>query len=806
MNALWSDFRYAARSLRQSRGVSVTAMLALALGIGANTALFSVVDAVLLRPLPYPEPDRMVQLLLSTSQGAFPILSVPEYASFRDQSSVFEDAAAFDMGGPGISLTGGDRPEQVNGLHVSADYFRLYGARVAIGRTFTADEDRPGGGRAVVISDGLWRRRYGADPSLVGKTISLGGDAYTLAGVLAPDFTPDQPADLFLPLQADLHSTSQAHYIAGAARLKAGTSLEQTNAQLKLATQDFRRRFPGFDGVTLSAAPMARFAVRDVRQALSILLGAVGFVLLIGCANVANLQLARAAGRSREIAIRCAMGASRSKIMRLLLAESLLLAAAGGTLGLLGGRLGVTSLLAAYPGSLPRIGQQGVTLDWRVFAFTAVLSILTGLLFGLMPAWRASREDLSAMINQGGVRSGAGRWEGRMRSTLVAAEMALTLLLLVGAGLLLRTFAALRTVAPGFDTTNILTMEMSLTGDRFQKTAALEAMVRNVERRIQRLVGVEAVASSWRLPLESAFHGSLVIEGRPVKGGEVHGLALMRPVSQSYFEVFRIPLVRGRVFGDHDTGTSSGVVIISQALAKQHWPNADPVGKRIVTDRPREIVGVVGDVRDVSLDRDPEPMMYEPQSQVTDNMSALNAQILPLTWSVRTKAAPFSIRAVLEQELRAASGGLPVGRVRSIQQVVSESTARSDFNTLLMAIFAGFALLLAAVGIYGVMRCSVETRTQEIGVRMALGAAPAQVRNMVVLHGMRMALAGIAIGGVASYGLARVMAGLIYGVKTSDLITFVSAATVLGVVALAAAYLPALRATKVDPMKVLRSQ
>jgi len=806
----WQDIHYAFRSLRRNPAFMATAVVTLALGIGANTAVFSVVNAVLLQPLSYPDPDRLVQLVLASPDGPGIILSPAEFVFLGAQTQTFQDISAYDFGGPGINLTGrlsnNDRPERLRGIHVSQNYFRLFGAKIVLGRSFTAEEDRVGGGKVAVISDGLWRRRFHADPNFIGKPISLGGEPYIVAGVTGPEFQPDPAADIWLPLQSDPNGRSMLHYMRIAARLKPGVTAAAAKAELKLATAVFRRSFPLFNAkAEFTIWPLRDTVVRDVREALLILLGTVTLVLLIACANVANLLLARATSRQREMAIRVAIGASRARIARQLLTESLVLAGVGGALGLLLGYAGIRALLAMSAGNLPRVGESGspVALDWRVLAFTLAISLVTGILFGLAPALNATR-----MV---GLKPPSGN---RARSMFVVAEVALALVLLIGAGLLIRTFAALRAVQPGFDSHDVLTFEMSLAGSRFEKTAAVNQMVREAEQRLGALPGVKAVASSWMLPIENAFSSTFVIEGRPLNNGPVHGGALMRPVSPQYFDVFRIPLLRGRLFTDRDTSNANGVVLISEGMAKKYWPDNNPIGEKLNIDKyhpefsapPRTIIGIVGDVRNYGINREPDPSMYLPQAQIVDGMTAIDARILPLTWVVRTKAESSSLTAAIEEQLRQASGGLAVGHVRTMEQVVGRSLAQSDFNTLLLTIFAAIALLLAAIGVYGLMNYAVEQRTQEIGVRMALGATPRQVRNGVVLAGMRLALTGVALGVAAALALTRLMEGLVYGVKTSDARVFVAVPLLLMVVTLAATYLPSRRATKIDPVEALRWQ
>jgi putative ABC transport system permease protein len=698
-----------------------------------------------------------------------------------------------------------------------AAFFRLFGGRVVAGRTFSSEEDRPGGPLVVVLSGGLWQRRFGGDPSVVGKSIDLGGEPYTVTGILDQRFSSDPPAEIYLPLKADPTSTDQAHFLRAAARLKPGVSLEQGKTALNLAADEFKRRFPNFmgpqDGFT--AEPLRDTIVGDVRRSLLVLLGAVSFVLLIACANVANLLLARATIRRREIAIRSAIGAGRGRLIRQLLTESLMLSVSGGVLGLGLGYLGVRALLQINPGNIPRVGEFGeqVSLDWRVLVFTLGVSILTGIVFGLIPAFSASRSDLNVTLKESGLRSGSGVRQNKARAILVVTEMALALVLLMGAALLIRTFSLLRGVNPGFDTHNILTMEMSLAGSRFEKTAGIEQLVREAQRRVGSLPGVVAVAETCCLPLQGGLDLPFVIEGRPLTQGTAHGGGPWKPVSAQYFDVFKIPLVRGRLFTDRDDGGAAGVVLISEGLAKQFWPNSDPVGQRITIGKgvgpefeepPREIIGIVGDTREQGLGNKPDPSMYVPVAQLKDGVTKLNNGFIPASWVIRTSVEPFSLSREIQEELRAASGGLPVAHIRSMQQIRGESTAGSDFNLTLLVIFAGVALLLAAIGIYGLMAYSVQQRKQEIGIRMALGASAHDVRAMVVKQGMVMALAGVLIGVAAALGLTRLMASLLYGVTPRDPLAMTSVVLLLVGVALAATYLPARRASRVDPVVSLR--
>ena len=814
MGELWNDIKHALHLFVKSPGFTIAAVSALALGIGANTAIFTVVNAVLLKPLTYPDADRIVQFLLTYPDGRGPTASIPKFQNWQRQTSVFKEVAAYDFGGPGFNLTG-DRPEQVHGLHVSEGYFRLFGAPIALGRTFTPQEDSPNGGKVVVLSYGLWQRKFGGDPKIVGKALSMGNEPYTIVGVLGQNFATDPEADIWLPFQFEPNSANRGHFFLAAGMLKPGVSLEQANAQMKLASAEYHRADPkentqeGF-----AVQPLRDSIVSDVRSSLLVLLGSVGMVLLIACANVANLLLVRATGRKREFAIRAALGASRARIVRQLLTESVLLSIFGGVLGLILGYVGVRALLAVSPAGLPRIGENGsaVGVDWRVLGFTLAISFLTGVLFGLFPALSASRTDLNSSLKESSNRSGTGFRQSKARSLLVVTEVALALVLLVGSALLIRTFIALRGVNPGFNPHNVLTMEMSLTGDRFQKTAAVGQLSRDGRERLNALPGVEASASTCCLPLEGGFGLPFTIAGRPLGKDGPSGAGWMN-VSPGYYSVFKIPILRGRDFTDKDTTGAPGVAIINQAFAKQFFPNENPIGQQITIgkgvgpefDEPaRQIVGVVGDIHDGGLNRDPRPVMTVPQAQVTDGITALNARIGPVGWLVRTHGDPRQAITAVTEQLRQASGGFPVARVRPMDEIVVRSTARESFNMLLLTIFGGVALVLAAIGIYGLMAYSVQQRTQEMGIRMALGADRATIRKLVVWHGMRLAVVGVILGIGASFGLTRLIASFLFGVKSWDPAVFITVPLILSAVALLAVWLPASRASKLDPMKALR--
>jgi putative ABC transport system permease protein len=809
-----NDLRYSLRMLIANPAFTLTAIAALALGIGANTAIFTVVNTVLLKPLGYPDPDRIVQLMNITPNGNWPGASPTKFNNWRMQTRVLDDVAAYDFGGPGFNLTG-TIPERIHGIHVSEAYFRLFGAPIVLGRTFTPQEDSPNGGKVVVISYGLWQRKFGGNPNVIGSTLSLGNEPYTILGVVGPSFETDTEADIWLPFQIDPNSTNQGHYFSAAARLKSGITLTQANAQLKLAYDEFHRRWPLADAKSsFGVEPLRDIIVSGARSSLFVLLGAVGFVLLIACANVANLLLVRAAGRKREFAIRAAMGAGRMRIVRQLLTESIVLSLTGGILGLILGYAGVRALLAVSPADLPRIGENGasVTLDWRILLFTLGVSLVTGVLFGLFPAIGASRPDLNTTLKESSNRSGTGFRQSKARSLLVISEVSLALVLLIGAALLIRTFVALRHVNPGFDSRNVLTLQMSLTGDRFEKTAAVAQLTLEGRQRLNAIPGVEVSASTCCLPLEGGFGLPFDIVGRAHGKDPNTGGAGWMNTSPGYFAAFHIPL-RGRDFTDRDDGAAPGVVIINETMAKKYWPTEDPVGQQIVIgkgvgpqfDEPaRQIIGVAGDIRDGGLNRDPRELMIVPQAQVTDGMTALNAGIGPVAWLVRTHGDPHQYISAISEQLRQASGGFPVAQVRPMTEVVSHSTAREDFNMLLLSIFGASALALAAIGIYGLMAYSVQQRTQEMGIRMALGADRSSIRSLVVWHGMRLAIVGVVIGIGAAFGLTRFIASFLFGVRSWDPLVFVAVPVLLSGVALLAVWLPATRAARLDPQQALR--
>jgi ABC-type antimicrobial peptide transport system permease subunit len=753
-------------------GFTAVAVLALVLGISANTAIFTVVDTVLLKPLPYPNPERLMLTVRGFASGYGISISIPNFTFWKRHSQVFEEFAAYDFVGPGLNLAGGDKPEQIRGVHVSREYFHLFGARPALGRTFLPEEDMPRGGRVVVLSHGLWIRRFGGDPGIVGRTITLSGEPTAVIGIISPDFQPNPPADAWIPLQADPNSTNDAHYLFGTALLKAGITRAQAEAQLKTVAQRFRQAYHGDwnSDESIRLIPLQESMVGDIRPALLILLGAVTFVLLIACANVANLLLARAAGRSKEVAIRIAVGAGRLRLIRQLLTESVLM------------------------------------------GFTLLISMLTSIIFGLVPALQLSKPDLNETLKEGIGRTTPGLRRNRTRGLLVVSEIALAVILLIGAALLIRTFVSLRLVKPGFNPENVLTMKTSMSGSKYTNTAAVESFTVQVLRRIESLPGVQFASPAVALPLELGPDMPFVVEGRPQSAPNSGGDVQWRLAGPHYFQAIGTPLLRGRFFADGDSGKAARVAIINEAMARQFWSGEDPIGQRISIGKgakefeepPRQIVGIIGDVRETSLDQPATPTIFIPFGQVVDNLTVLMNQVLPTSWVIRTSVDPLSLASAIQREVMTVDQLLPITGVRSMQQVVSTSTARQNFNMLLLSVFAGIALLLAAIGIYGVMSYSVQQRTHEIGIRMALGADRGDMLRMVVGTGMRLTVLGVMAGIAGAFGLTRLLANLLFGVRATDPTTFVGIALALSLVALLACYIPARRATKIDPIIALR--
>jgi putative ABC transport system permease protein len=823
------DLRYVARTVRRSPGFASAVILTLALGVGANTAVFSVVNAVLLKPLPYPNPDRIV-LLANTIHGRLvessPAVSAPKFSAWRRSTTAFAEIAAYSFG-RALDLTNPDDPQPVAISRTSVDFFHLFGAHVSLGRTFDATEDSPGGPHVAVVSDRFWRSRLEKSATVLGQKLVLDGDPYTIVGVLAPGFdvetlTPAlaQQPDVWVPLQLDASSSNDLNFLLAAARLRDGVSLDAARGETTLSADVVRRTLPAVmpadNGLTID--PLQASLVRDVRPSLLLIASMVAFVLLIACVNTMNLLLVRASVREREIAIRLATGAGRGRIVRQLLTEGLALALTGGGVGLALGMIG-TRLLSSIQGwNLPRIGSSvsAAPMDSRVLAVTLAISMLAGIVFGLVPAYRTVRDDLVGGLT-GSSHGNADGGRRTLRALLIVSEVALAVVLLLGSALLIRSFAALRDVNPGFDAHNVLTMQSTLLGPRFATTSPVTAVAENGLHRLDGLRGVESVAATLTgVPLEPCCALNVAIAGRPRDDDYSYAMS-WNLVTPAYFDVLRIPIVRGRGFTDHDVAGGAPVVLINQAMSRRYWPDGDPlrdalviapkIGGEFEETIPRRIVGIVGDVRQSQLRLTPHAAIYVPLSQVTDSQVVFfNRRGASLTWMARTRGEPGLLTDAVQREIRAAADGRPATRVRTMDDVSAASIARNRFEMWLVTSFGAVALLLAAVGLYGVVSYSVEQRRREIGIRMALGAARWPLRRMVLRQAIAMTFAGVAIGMVCAMPLARFMAGMLFGVEQYDRASFVIVPLVLTAVALAAAWIPARRASAVDPMIVLRAE
>jgi len=800
---LLRDTRHAARALRKSPGFTLVAVVALALGIGANTAIFSVVNALVLRPLPYAEPDRLVMVSFSGHEA-----SPADFFDWRAQSRTLGDLSALSYWN--ANLGGVEAPERIQGFLVTADLFPMLGVRPMMGRTFTPEEMRQGHDGVVVLSYEVWRRVLGSDQSVLGKTLTINARQRTVVGVMPPGFQFYDKAEAWAPLSLDPHDASvgarREHYLIAAARLKPGVTIQQAQVEMNTINQRLGEQYPETDASRpVKLVSVHEYLVGPVRPALLALVGMVGFVLLIACANVANLLLARNAARRREFALRVALGAGRLRIVRQLLTESALLAVIGGGLGLLVALWGVALLGARIPpgwvSGIPL--SEGVRIDARVLVFTLVVSLVTGLVFGLAPALQVSKPDLNDVLKEGGRTGGAGgRRQRRLRGLLVVAEVALSLTLLIGAGLMVRSFVELMRVPSGFNAANVLTMKLALPTLKYTKDEQVAGFYAQALESIAAVPGVEAVGATTNLPLGGGNQTTeVLVAGRPTPAVGQRTEVSFRDISPDYFRAFGIPLLRGRTFTERDDKGAPGVAILNETMARRLFGATEAALGQRLTDvdgkNEREVVGVVGDVRHAGLDAEPKAEMYVPFTQEAS---------YSMTLVVRTASDPASFVPAMRARLLAIDKDQPTYHVRTMEQVVAESVSQRRLTMLLFGLFAALALALATIGIYGVMSYSVSQRAHEIGVRVALGAQRRDVLRLVIADGMALTLSGVVLGLAAALALTRLLASLLYGVKTTDPATYAAISLLLAAVALLACYLPARRATKMDPLITLRAE
>jgi putative ABC transport system permease protein len=824
MESLVQDFAQTFRVLRKSPVFTATAIVALALGIGASTAIFSVVNAVLLNPLPFPEPARLMKVGHSFRGEPTTVWASPaQFAHWQAQTDVLEDVAAWRT--VSLDYAAGDTPETVTAAAVSQKYFPALRARFAVGRGFSAEEDLPGAADTAVLSHRFWMRRLNGDPDVVGKTILLGGVATTVIGVADKsfdvhdlNFRDASRPDVWVPIRIPPSTTDLTYSLDVLARLKPGVPLKDAQQRLAASFEDYRERFPADardPGWSFTAIGMQEAIVRDSRSMLLILSGAVVLVLLVACANVANLMLVRALTRGHEIAICSALGAARWRVARQLLIESLSLALCGGALGLVAGVIGIRSILSISTADLPRLGDTDsvVGVDWRVLSFTLGTSIVTALVFGLAPAFAAGRVDLNSLIKSATGRSGRDRRQSAMQSALVTIEIALAVVLVIGAGLLIRTSLALGALDLGMSVDNVLTMRTLLADTRFHSATGLADASRVVLERLRSIPGVEVAAIAYGLPLQDNMFVPFDIVGRQ-NAGPATGGSVAVPSSAEYFDSLEIRVLAGRRFNDQDVRGSPPVVVVNQAFADRYWADrGDALGARIrlaanlipeAADEPeREVIGIVGNVRQRGFMDDAQPTLYFPIAQLSDGIVGLMTSNAPFAWIVRTATDPRGLSALVHKAVREGTGQ-PVTDIRLMKETWAQSISRQRLNTWLITLFGGAALLLGTVGVYGLMSYVAEQRKHEIGIRMALGAESRTVRDMVIRQGMRLALAGTVVGVANAFVLANALAATLFGVTPHDFVVFATVPSVLALVALVAVVVPAVRASRVEPTQALR--
>jgi putative ABC transport system permease protein len=817
MGTLVQDLKYGVRVLLKSPAFAAVAVIVLALGIGANTAIFSVVNAVLLRPLPYQDPRHLVQVWHVPPAKSFPgmtefSVSAANYLDWRDQNHVLEQLAIYTYAT--LNLSGKGQPESVTSAVVSPNFFSTLRVRPLLGRAIAAGEDQLGHANVVVLAHAFWREHFGSDPKIVGQNITLNQQSYTVVGVMPPRFQMPPAVQIWTPLAwTDKEKAVRGeHHFGVIGRLNPGIDLKQAQAEMNMISSRLEQQYPADDkGWGAVVVPLREQLVGSVRPALLVLLGAVAFVLLIACANVANLMLAKTLSRRKEIAIRSALGATRVRIVQQVLSETVLLAMAGGILGLLIAHFGVR-LISAFLANQLSLSPE-INLDGWVLGFTLTVSVLTGILAGLAPALRLTKTDLNEALKQGLSRTDADSGGKRTRGVLVVSEVALSLMLLIGAGLMIRSLWMLRSVDPGLDPNNVLTMTVGIPvpSTRFPTPLQQSNFFNDVLRHVRALPGVESAGVMDALPLTGGGSTQpIAIEGRPAQQMADQPEVAVRTISPGYIHSMHIPLLRGRDLNDDDTAERPGAVVISESMAKRFWPNENPIGQHLTMtfspDGPREIVGIVGDVKDSGLDVvDPVATLYLPLAQLSTRQPG-GWTSFPMSLVVRTNSNPLSLTSAVTAAVHQVDSELPLLQIRTMQDVVGESLSQQRFNMQVLAVFAGLALLLAAIGIYSVLSYSVKRRVREIGIRMALGAQVRDVLRLILIEGMRPTLIGVAIGLAGALALGRVLSNLIYGVKPTDPITFGAVSLMLATVGLFASLIPAHRASRVEPMKTLRDE
>ncbi|MBO0861662.1 MAG: ABC transporter permease [Chloracidobacterium sp.] len=806
MHSFWQDLRYGARTLLKNPGFTLIAVMTLALGIGANTAIFSVVNGVLLSALPYPQPEQLAMVWCNNQRQGIPddITSYPNFVDWRDRNKTFQGMAGVTS--DRYNLTGTGEPEEIRAATVSINFFKLMGVNPALGRAFTPEEEQPGRDRVVVLSHSLWQRRFGADPGILNKTITLSDEPYVVVGIMPSGFQFPEKTEIWGPLAPDEGMRSDkarfGFFLPVVGRLKSGVTRAQAQADLDVIANQIEKQFPDMAGYGVNVVPMLENTVGPIRRSLMVLFVAVLFVLLIACANVANLLLARGSVRRREVAVRAALGAGRWRIVRQLLTENMLLAVLGGALGVLLAWWGLRLLVNLKPANIPRL--EDIRLDGRVLWFTLALSLLTGLIFGLTPALQTTHFKLSESLKEGSHTGTGGRRAQRIREIFIVVEVALTLALLVGAGLLVRSFWRLQRVDPGFRTDHLLTLRVTLWGSKYRQGAQAVSFYEQLQERLAALPGVVSASATSDIMLRRlATSAGFTIENRPRDPNE---LALELPFDRAqpnYFQTMGIQMLKGRAFTAQDSRDTPRVAIVNETFVKRYFPNEDPIGKRFTfgsggpNARWITIVGVVRDTKRQGLDQPVRIESWMPLAQ----MPAGSMDVV-----LRTKGDPSPLGNVARETVWSLDRNLPIPSIQTLEQILSERVAQRRLNMLLLALFALVALILAAVGVYGVMNYAVTQRAHEIGVRVALGARTSDVLRLIVGHGMKLALAGVVIGLIATLVLTRLMASLLFDISATDPITFMAIAALLFMAALAACWIPARRASKVDPMVALRCE